>query len=220
MTIHYQREINKLKKLILSVAAEVEESLQCAMKSLTERSGALAKKVLENDEKIDMREIEVEEECLKILALHQPVAVDLRYIIAVLKINNDLERIGDLAANIAERALYLCTQPPVEIPPPIIKMAANVRQMLKKSIDALINTDIELANEVCVADAVVDKLHASMFDYITVAVKISPESFNSKLHLLGVSRYLERIADHTTNIAEDVLYMVKGDIHRHKYTSQ
>ena len=216
MTIHYQREVIKLKKLILSVAADVEESLQCAMKSLIERSETLAKKVIENDEKIDMREIEVEEECLKILALHQPVAIDLRYIIAVLKINNDLERIGDLAANIAERALYLCTQPPVEIPTPITKMVTNVRQMLKKSIDALINTDIELANEVCAEDTVVDNLHASMFDYITEAVKISPESFNSELHLLGVSRYLERVADHTTNIAEDVLYMVKGEIHRHK----
>lgn len=219
MTIHYQKEVNKLKKLILNIAADVEESLQCSMRALTERSGTLGKKVLENDEKIDMREIEVEEECLKILALYQPVAVDLRYIIAVLKINNDLERIGDLAVNIAERALYLCSQPPVEIPSQISQMVTHVRLMLKKSIDALINTDVELAKEVCVADTVVDNLHASMFDYIKSVVETSPDSLNSQLHLLGVSRYLERIADHSTNIAEDVLYMVKGEIHRHKYTS-
>lgn len=219
MTLHYQREVNKLKKLILSVAADVEDNLLCALKSLIDRKRNLAKKVIKNDEKIDMSEIEVEEECLKILALHQPVAVDLRYIIAVLKINNDLERIGDLAVNIAKRSLFLCTQPPIEIPSPVIKMATNVKQMLNKSIDALINTDVELANEVCVADEIVDNLHASMYDYLKAEVETSIENFDTKLHLLGISRYLERIADHTTNIAEDVLYMVKGEICRHKYGS-
>jgi phosphate transport system protein len=178
MTIHFHRELDNLKKMILSVAAEVEESLQSALRALDERSKSLSQKVIENDKRIDMREIEVEEECLKILALHQPVAVDLRYIIAVLKINSDLERVGDLAVNIAERALYLSSQVPVKIPNTIIKMSNEVREMLKKSIDA-----------------------------------------NYKLHLLGVSRYLERIADHSTNIAEDVIYMVKGEISRHKYGS-
>ena len=219
MTIHFHRELENLKKMILSVAAEVEESLQSALRALDERSKSLSQKVIENDKRIDMREIEVEEECLKILALYQPVAVDLRYIIAVLKINSDLERVGDLAVNIAERALYLSGQVPVKIPNTIIKMSNEVRGMLKKSIDALIYMDVELANEVCVADESVDKLHASMYDYIRKSVKKSPERFNYKLHLLGVSRYLERIADHSTNIAEDVIYMVKGEISRHKYGS-
>ena len=216
MTIHFQREIEKSKKMILSIAAEVEESLQKALKSLKERDGKLAKKVMEYDKTIDRMEIEVEEECLKILALHQPVAIDLRFIVSVLKINNDLERIGDLAANIAERALYLSGQDPIEIAPSIIEMAPEVQQMLKKSLDALINMDTDLANEVLEADEKVDDLHAGMYEYIQEVVKKSPDSINSQLHLMGVSRYLERIADHATNIAEDVIYMVDGEISRHR----
>lgn len=216
MTIHFQREIDKSKKMILSIAAEVEESLQKALKSLKERDGKLAKKVVEYDKIIDRMEIEVEEECLKILALHQPVAIDLRFIISVLKINNDLERIGDLAANIAERSLYLSGQDPIEIAPSIIEMAPEVQQMLKKSLDALINMDTDLANEVLEADEKVDDLHAGMYEYIQEKIKKSPDSINSQLHLMGVSRYLERIADHATNIAEDVIYMVDGEISRHR----
>jgi phosphate transport system protein len=216
MTIHFQREIDKSKKMILSIAAEVEESLQKALKSLKERDGKLAKKVVEYDKIIDQMEIEVEEECLKILALHQPVAIDLRFIVSVLKINNDLERIGDLAANIAERALYLSGQDPIEIAPSIIEMAPEVQQMLKKSLDALVNMDTSLANEVLEADEKVDDLHAGMYEYIQEEIKKSPDSINSQLHLMGVSRYLERIADHATNIAEDVIYMVDGEISRHR----
>ena len=216
MTIHFQKEIDKLKKMILKVATQVEESLYRALRSLKEQDKTLAKKVIDNDKKIDAMEIEVEEECLKILALHQPVAFDLRYIIAVLKINNDLERIGDLAVNIAERAMYLSTQAPIKIPNSITEMASAVPQMLKKSIDALINMNTELANEVCLADERVDELHASMYVYIQKEVAKSLENFESLLHLLGVARYLERIADHTTNICEDVIYMVEGEISRHK----
>lgn len=216
MTIHFQKEIDKLKKMILKVATQVEESLYRALRSLKEQDKTLAKKVIDNDKKIDAMEIEVEEECLKILALHQPVAFDLRYIIAVLKINNDLERIGDLAVNIAERAMYLSTQAPIKIPNSITEMASAVPQMLKKSIDTLINMNTELANEVCLADERVDELHASMYVYIQKEVAKSLENFESLLHLLGVARYLERIADHTTNICEDVIYMVEGEISRHK----
>lgn len=215
MTLHLQKEVEHLKKKLLALSTFVEESVQRAVKSLEERDGKLAAKVIENDLMIDHMEIDVEEECLKILALHQPVAVDLRFIVAVLKINNDLERIGDLAVNIAERAEYLATQPKVDIPFDFAGMSRKAQKMLTQSLDSLVNLDSPLAREVLPLDDEVDAINRQMYSQVIDGIRKHPENLNSLIHLLSVSRHLERIADHATNIAEDVIYMIEGEIVRH-----
>jgi phosphate transport system protein len=215
MAWHLQKEIEHLKKKLLALSTFVEENVQRAVKSLEERDGKLAAKAIENDLLIDHMEIDVEEECLKILALHQPVAVDLRFLVAVLKINNDLERIGDLAVNIAERAEFLSTQPKVDVAFDFIGMSKKAQYMLTQSLDALVNLDSPLARKVLLLDDEVDSINRKMYDQITDGIRRRPESLNSLIHLLSVSRHLERIADHATNIAEDVIYMIEGEIVRH-----
>ena len=213
---HLHREIERLKKHILTLSALVEESLHNAIKSLIRRDEKLARQVIKGDDDIDQMEVDVEEECLKILALHQPVAIDLRFIIAVLKINNDLERIGDLAVNIAERTIFLCAKEPLDISFDFPRMVEMARLMLKQSIDALVNMDTALANKVCADDDEIDSLNREMYRQIQGAIRKYPERMECLIHLLAVSRHLERIADHATNIAEDVIYMVEGEIIRHR----
>ncbi|MCD6117575.1 phosphate signaling complex protein PhoU [bacterium] len=215
MTIHFQREVERLKKLILNEAALVEDSLRKAVKALQERDKILAEQVRTSDDNIDRMEIEVEEEGLKILALYQPVAIDLRFIISVIKINNDLERIGDLTANIAARAVEIAGYPQLPVPENISRMADIALQMVKNSLDALVNMDVRLAEKVCNADEQVDDLHRQTFTYVEDEVKKNLQYIGFFLQLLGISRYIERIADHATNIAEDVMYMVEGKISRH-----
>ncbi len=216
MTVHMKREINKLKRELLSLCKVVEESFRQAVKSIQKRDAELAKKVIEADIKIDHMEVDVEEECLKILALHQPVAIDLRFIITALKLNNDLERIGDLAVNIAERSEFLATQYKIDIPFDFEAMAEKTQSMLRKSLDALVNLDCDLAHEVCAADDEVDAINREMYNQVKASIQSHPEWLQSLIHLLSVSRHLERIADHATNIAEDVIYMVEGKIVRHR----
>lgn len=216
MTVHMKREINKLKRELLSLCKVVEESFRQAVKSIQKRDAELAKKVIEADIKIDHMEVDVEEECLKILALHQPVAIDLRFIITALKLNNDLERIGDLAVNIAEHSEFLATQYKIDIPFDFEAMAEKTQSMLRKSLDALVNLDCDLAHEVCAADDEVDALNQEMYNQVKASIQSHPERLQSLIHLLSVSRHLERIADHATNIAEDVIYMVEGKIVRHR----
>jgi phosphate transport system protein len=215
MPIHLQREIERLKKLVLSLSAIVEKSLRLAVKSIATRDTALANQVVQGDLEIDQEEIDVEEECLKILALHQPVAVDLRYIVAVLKLNNDLERIGDLAVNIAERALILNAHPRIDVPFDFPGIAEKTQTMLRSSLDALVHMNPKLARQVCALDDEVDAINRQMYDQVKAAILAHPENVDSLIALLSVSRYLERIADHATNIAEDVLYMTEGHIARH-----
>ncbi len=212
---HLEREIEKLKNMILSLGTLVEESVKKAVMSLTMRNSSVALKVIDGDTDIDQIEVDVEEECLKILALHQPVANDLRLIIAILKINNDLERIGDLAVNIAERAVYLATQESVELPFDFNNMAQKAQAMLKGSLDALVEGDTLLARKVCSSDDAVDAMNREMYQLVEKAISNDPKNINSLIHLLSASRYLERVADHATNIAEDVIYMVEGEIVRH-----
>jgi phosphate transport system protein len=216
MPKHLQREIENLKKLLLSLGARVETSVRDAINSLVDRDGDLAQRVIEEDLTIDHMEVEVEEECLKILALHQPVAIDLRFIVTVLKINNDLERIGDLAVNIAERAVYLAGQPKVSISIDLVDMAHNAQSMLEESLDALINHDPELAHKVCASDDIVDGMNRQMYLKVQQAILERSDQISALIHLLSASRHLERIADHTTNIAEDVIYMIEGQIVRHR----
>ncbi|MBN1270040.1 MAG: phosphate signaling complex protein PhoU [Kiritimatiellae bacterium] len=215
MSVHLQRELDKLKKLILSLSAVVEGNLAEAVRSVQLRDERVARQVVEKDTAIDHAEVEVEEECLKILALHQPVAIDLRYIVAVLKLNNDLERIGDLAVNIAERALFLSHENPPAIPFDFEGMVEKTRAMLRQALDALVNMDTGLATKVCAEDDEVDAINRAMYEQVKDAIRKHPKDLDALIHLLGVSRYLERVADHATNIAEDVVYMIQGRIIRH-----
>lgn len=216
MPKHLQREIENLKRKILSLGARVEKAVREAMRSIEARDAALARKIMEEDIQIDQMEVEVEEECLKILALHQPVAIDLRFIVAVLKINNDLERIGDLAVNIAERSSFLAGQPQVHVSFDFAQMSEKTEAMLNKSLDALVNLSSELAHEVCSSDDVIDNMNRQVYLKVQDALAEHPSHTTSLIHLLSVSRHLERIADHATNIAEDVIYMIDGQIVRHK----
>lgn len=215
MTIHFERELDRLKKRILSLGAMVEERVRMAIKAMEMRDRKLAEKVIEADHEIDQIEVDVEEECLKILALYQPVAIDLRFIIAVIKINNDLERIGDLAVNIAERAAFLSTQKKLDIPFDFPGMAEKTQSMLKRSLDSLVNMDIDLAWEVGASDDEVDAINRDMYLQVQDGIRKNIDRIECLIHLLQASRHLERIADLATNIAEDVIYMVKGEIVRH-----
>lgn len=216
MSKHFQLEIDRLKRKILALAALVEDSVGKAVSSIAERNEELAKEVIEGDEGIDSQEVEVEEECLKILALHQPVAHDLRFLVAVLKLNNDLERIGDLAVNIAERVASVAQRTDVASPIELKPMAEQVRAMLADALDSLVNVDVELAKRVMAADDVADDIHRKNFRRVEDAIRSRPEEVSAYTHYLSVSRYLERIADHATNIAEDVIYLGSGAIVRHK----
>jgi len=216
MTIHMKNDVDKLKKKLIALCARVEEQLWQAVMSIKNRDEELATQVITADYQIDQNEVDIEEDCLKILALHQPVAIDLRFIVTALKINNDLERIGDLSVNIAERSQFLAHQTSFSMPFDFDAMAAKAQTMLRKSIDALVNMDCDLANEVCAMDDEVDTMNREMYDQFKKGVLKNPEHLECMLHVLSVSRHLERIADHATNIAEDVIYMVEGRIVRHK----
>jgi phosphate transport system protein len=215
MPIHLQREIDRLKRDLLLICSIVEDQLEMAIRALLERDRDLAREVEQRDLEIDRREIELEEECLKTLALHQPVAIDLRLLIAALKINNDLERIGDLAVNIARKAAAFADEPPMDIPFDIGGMWEKTQLMLRDSLDALVNMDDALAKTVCARDDEVDQMKREIRVEVESRIRSQPEHLHSLLRLLAVSRNLERIADCATNIAEDVIYMVEGKIVRH-----
>jgi phosphate transport system protein len=217
MKRHLQVELEKLKKRILLMAGMAEESVQNAVKALKSRDLELAERTIEGDQAMNDLEVEIEEECLKILALHQPVAVDLRFIAAVIKINNDLERVGDMAVNIAERVLIVAKTPPVSLAFDFDAMAAKVEGMLKMSLDSLVNGDVDMAYKVGFMDDAVDTMNHRCYDLVKEAVEREPDRANCLINLLLVSRHLERIADHATNIAEEVIYMIEGEIHRHKF---
>jgi len=220
MAMHLQREIEKLKKKILSLSAVVEESVNRAVQAVIDRDSRLASQIVKNDEIIDQMEVDVEEECLKILALYQPVATDLRFVIAIMKINNDLERVGDIANNIAQRAVSLSRQEKMPIPFDIFKMAERAQSMLRSSLDSLVNMDTNLARGVSAADDEVDEINRQAFVKIQEAIQKNPERVDYLIQLLSISRYLERIADYATNVAEDVIYMTQGQIIRHKKDAQ
>lgn len=215
--LHYwQREIENLKKLILSLGAIVEEQIQRSMLSLERRDTALADEVIARDREVDSLEILIEEECLKILALYQPVAKELRFVVAVLKMNNDLERMGDLAANIAKRARYLSKKEKIDILIQFNEVSDKVQSMVKKSLDALVNTDVNLAREVLAADDEVDKLTKITLKRTIIAIEKDPERTKEYFSVRSISKNLERIADSATNIAEDVVYLCSGEIIRHQ----
>lgn len=215
--LHYwQREIENLKKLILSLGAIVEEQIQRSMLSLERRDTELADEVIARDREVDSLEILIEEECLKILALYQPVAKELRFVVAVLKMNNDLERMGDLASNIAKRARYLSKKEKLNLVIEFNDVSDKVQSMVKKSLDALVNTDVSLAREVLAADDEVDRLTKHILKKTITAIEKDPERTKEYFSVRSISKNLERIADSATNIAEDVVYLCSGEIIRHQ----
>ena len=220
MTKHIQRQTEILKQKILYVGTLVEEAIAKAIAALINRDAALAKKVIDADNDIDRMEVDVEEECLKILALYQPVAADLRFVVAVLKINNDLERMGDLAQNIAKRVVYLSKADPMDLPIDFRSMAAKSQVMVKQSLDALVNSDAALARQVRGEDDEVDRARQQIRDQIMEAIRKHPTRVEYLLKLNSVSKHLERLADMATNVAEDVIYMVEGEIVRHLRTTE
>jgi phosphate transport system protein len=217
MTVHFFREVEKLKSMILELSGRVERQLAEAVESVERRDAAQAARVLDLDHGIDRTEVAVEEECLKILALHQPVAHDLRFIVAVLKINSDVERIGDLAVNIAERAIFLADQPAVRAALDFQSMEAKAGGMLRDSLDALLRRDVRTAVRVRESDDEVDEMNRRIAALVKEQLRQLPEQVEPLIHMLAIARHLERIADHATNIAEDVIYMLKGEIVRHRY---
>lgn len=216
MTVHLINAIEHLKKGILAVATVVEENLLKAVRALETRDPKLARNIIDGDDEVDRMEVALEEDCLKTLALHQPVAIDLRYIVAILKINSDLERIGDLAVNIAQRAEYLIAREKVDIDFDYRGMARKAERMVEKSLDALVHMDTALAREVCAADDEVDEMNRLVLERVQEAIRQDPQGMDRYLQYLLVARYLERVGDHATNIAEDVVYMVEGEIVRHR----
>ncbi len=216
MTQHIHRQIDGLKQKILYVGTLVEEAIAKAISALINRDGAMAQRVIANDSVIDRMEVEVEEECLKILALYQPVAADLRFVVAVLKINNDLERMGDLARNIAKRVAFLANAEPMDLPVDFRGMATQAQNMVKQSLDALVNADANLARQVRAEDDEVDLSRQRIRQQLLAAIRRTPDRTEYLLKLNSVSKHLERLADMATNIAEDVIYMVEGEIVRHQ----
>ena len=213
---HLQRDLDLLKREILIMGSMVEEATNKAISALTERREDLALEVSEGDSAIDRMENEIEDQVLKTLALHQPVAGDLRFVVMVLKFNHELERMGDLAANMAERILELLRSEPLHIDVPIVTMGEMVRSMVRQSLDSLVQGNTDLAREVCLRDDQIDGLHREMFNILLEHMQQHPSTITRAVGLLSLSRQLERIADHTTNIAEDLVYQVEGEVIRHK----
>lgn len=212
---HFSRELEKVKKQILSLGAMVEERVRMAMKAVDNNDAELAHQIIKTDYEIDEMEVEIEEECLKVLALHQPVAVDLRFLIAVIKINNDLERIGDQTVNIAERVDITAKRDLSDFFFDYSTMGEKAQTMLKMSLDALVNMDHDLAFKVVMMDDEVDKIKREAYDHIKQAMKKNPDKIGYLINLLLISRHIERLADHATNIAEEVIYLIEGEIIRH-----
>ncbi|MFH2046742.1 MAG: phosphate signaling complex protein PhoU [Pseudomonadota bacterium] len=215
MTKRFQKELEKIKKLILSLGALAEEEFRMAVKAIELKDAEIAQKIIKDDYKIDDMEVEIEEECLKVLALHQPVAVDLRFIVAVIKINNDLERIGDEAVNIAERVESLAKRKSTTYYYDYTTMSKKVETMLKMSLDALVNLDIDLAFKVLTKDDEVDAIQSEVYRITKQALQKNNDDVAYLINQFLISRHLERIADHATNIAEEVIYLVEGEIVRH-----
>ncbi len=215
MTKRFQRELEKIKKMILALGAVVESQVRLANKALDGFHTNIADTIIQSDLTIDEMEVEVEEECLKVMALHQPVAADLRFIVAVIKINNDLERIGDETVNIAERIKAVSKEAKTDLAFDYGSMIAQAEIMLKLSLDALIHVDLEAAFKVLTMDDDVDEVNQTAHSRIGKAIHKNPDQANNLLDLLLISCHVERIADHTTNIAEEVIYMIEGDIVRH-----
>ena len=219
MSIFLQRQIDELRKQVVAIGTLCEENVRSAVTAVLTRDVELAGRVIASDKQIDLAEVDLEEECLHTLALNQPVAHDLRYVVAILKINNDLERIGDHAKNIAQQALVLADAPELErMPYDLRAMAGYTTDMLGEALDALVELDVAKARAVRKLDDAVDAINAEMYESSIRLMRQDPMHIDTLVTLMSVSKQLERIADHAWNIAKDVVYMVEGEILRHART--
>ncbi len=207
--------LHELKQHLLFLSSTVEEAVAKVVQAIMARDSRLAREVIAADTEIDNLEVRIEAECQRILALHQPVAGDLRFVVATLKINNDLERMGDLAKKIGKNVVYLCGVPPTGAQVDFREIAEKSRSMVKRSIDAFVNGDAELARQVMADDDEVDALKDELYEELRNAIRSNPDELEALLKLYGVTRNLERLGDMATHVAEEVIFMVEGDIVRH-----
>ncbi len=217
MSMHLQRDLESLERRVLAQSSLVEEMIYKASKAIRRIRPELVSEILEREDLVDENEVTIEEDCLKILALHQPVAKDLRLTATILKVNNDLERMADLAVNIAERAQCLSRCHGFMVPEALDRMAQVTVKMVKRALDALVHFDVDIARDVCLCDDEVDTLNREVIAEMQEIMRTQPGLIEAALSLFSASRHIERIADHATNIAEDVIYLVDGEIARHKH---
>jgi phosphate transport system protein len=215
MSRHLERDLEALERDILAQSSRVEEMITKACQAITDRRSDVIAEVAASEAEIDVREVRIEEECLKILALHQPVAIDLRRTTTVLKINGELERIADLAVNIAERAMSLAEYPEFVVPSNLEQMSAKVTDMVHDALDAFVDQDVTAARDVCRRDDEIDSLNRQVIRDLCDAVRQRSDMVEAALHFFSITRHVERIGDCATNIAEDVIYLVEGEIARH-----
>jgi phosphate transport system protein len=212
---HYEEELQELRHLLLEMGGLVEKQIADAMRALIERDDQFARLIIERDKTVNRMDVQIDDVCLRLLALHQPAARDLRLITTALKITTDLERAGDMAENICERAIELCREPQLKPLIDIPRMAAIAQGMLRQALDAFVREDAELALQVCHQDDSVDQLTDQLLRELLTFMLEDPHTISRALRLIFISKYLERLADHATNIAEMVIFMVKGKSIRH-----
>ena len=216
MTVHLQRDLDSLKKDIVHLGSLVQNSTQSVVEFWGTKSEQQLQEVLEYEDRINELEVDIEEHCLKVLALHQPVAIDLRFIIVIMKVNNDLERMGDQAVNISHRVKSLMDDPELPVSLPIGEMTNAVQKMVSLSLEALVSQDPAIARKVVDMDDIVDDLNAQTYDLIRETIQSNPSLVNSAMSMATISSNLERIGDLCTNIAEEVIFMVEGQVIRHQ----
>ncbi|MBW2149078.1 MAG: phosphate signaling complex protein PhoU [Deltaproteobacteria bacterium] len=213
---HFDRFLLEIREKLLTMAASVEKAIYDAIRALVERDSDLARQVIQGDKDIDAQEVALEERCIRLLAMRQPMASDLRFVATAIKINADLERIADNAVNIAERALELNQEPMLKPYIDIPRMSDTARSMLRDTLDAFVNQDADMAIEVIKTDEVVDDLNSQIFRELLTFMMEDPHTIPRAIRIMFVSKYLERIADHATNIAEMVVFMATGRSVRHE----
>jgi len=215
MQRHFHEELEALKQTLLAMGGLVEDQIRRVMRALLERDDVVAREVIERDRQVNAYDVEVDETCVNLLALHQPAAGDLRFITTAMKIVTDLERIGDQAVNIAQRALELNQEPQLKPYIDLPRMAEQAQAMVKESLDAFVTRDTDLARRVCAADSEVDGLKEQIFRELLTFMMEDARTIPRAIRLILISRFMERVADHATNIAEMVIYMVEGKMVRH-----
>lgn len=211
----YEEDLKTLREEILYMGGLVEDQIQKAVKSLVDRDSELAKIIIERDHEVNRLDVEIDELCIRLLALHQPAGKDLRFITTGLKITTDLERIGDMSVNTCERALELNQEPQLKPYIDIPRMARIAQRMIRESLDAFVREDTSLALKVCKDDEEIDQLNSQIFREVITFMIEDPHTINRAMKISSISKYLERMADHATNIAEMVIFMVKGKSIRH-----
>jgi phosphate transport system protein len=215
MPIHFHRDLQTIRREVLRIGGLVEDQVDRALLALLERRTDLVASVLEGDNQVDMDEVRLEESALRTLALHQPVATDLRFLVTVIKLNSDLERMSDLAVNVAERAAYLIQRPPLPLALDFEGLGVKVREQLRLSLDALVNTDGPLARKVIQGDDEVDAKTRDIIEKLEDHMEVEPTAVRRGIHLIATARHLERIADLCEHVAEDIVFLVDGDVIRH-----